>query len=153
MRKGRLTMNGGDNLMSKSNRRVQRFAAGIAGTAALAAGIVGLGASGASASPVNAKNALMGTFDCGSVGAGTFVVNSGNPQAATTWNVAHLTFADGSTAVFQPQAFDLTFTFNGQSMTELASKNGPGSTECSISASQDGFSLSGTVTGKVTFTG
>jgi hypothetical protein len=146
-------MNGGDNLMSKSNRRVQRFAAGIAGTAALAAGIVGLGASGASASPVNAKNALMGTFDCGSVGAGTFVVNSGNAQAATTWNVAHLTFADGSTAVFQPQAFDLTFTFNGQSMTELASKNGPGSTECSISASQDGFSLSGTVTGKVTFTG
>jgi hypothetical protein len=43
-----------------------------------------------------------------------------------TWNVAHLTFADGSTAVFQPRAFDLTFTFEGQSMTQVASKNGPG---------------------------
>jgi hypothetical protein len=139
--------------VSKSNRRVQRIAAGIAGTAVLAAGIVGLGASSASGSPVNARNALMGTFDCGSVGAGTFVVDSGNAQAATTWNAAHLTFADGSTAVFQPRAFDLTFTFNGQSMTEVASKNGPGSTVCSISAGQDGFSLSGTVTGKVTFTG
>jgi hypothetical protein len=139
--------------MSKPSQRVQRFAAGITATTALAAGIVGLAASTASASPVNAKTALTGTFDCGSVGAGTFVVNSGNAQAATTWNAAHLTFADGSTAVFQPRAFDLTFTFNGQSMTEVASKNGPGSTVCSISASQDGFSLSGTVTGKVTFTG
>lgn len=139
--------------MSKPYRRVQRFAGCIAGTAALAAGVVALGASGASASPVNAKTALIGTFDCGSVGAGTFVVNSGNAHAATTWNVAHLTFTDGSTAVFQPRAFDLTFTFNGQSMTQVASKNGPGSTVCGISASQDGFSLSGTVTGKVTFTG
>jgi len=87
------------------------------------------------------------------VGAGTFVVNSGNAHAAVTWTAAHLTFADGSTAVFQPRAFNLTFTFEGQSMTQVASKNGPGSTVCSISASQDGFSLSGTVTGKVTFTG
>ena len=121
------------------------------GAAALA-GFIGLGAGAASAAPSNAKNATTGTFDCGSAGTGTFVVNSGNSQAQT-WNSAHLTFADGSTAVFQPRAFDLTFTFQGQSMTQVASKNGPGSTVCSISASQDGFSLSGTVTGKVTFNG
>jgi len=82
-----------------------------------------------------------------------FVVNSGNAQAAVTWNAAHLTFADGSRAVLQPRAFNLVFTFQGQSMRQVASKNGPGSTVCSISASQDGFSLSGTVTGKVTHTG
>jgi len=139
--------------MSKPTRCVQRFAVCIAGTAALGAAMVVMGSSGASASPVNAKTGLMGTFDCGSLGAGTFIVNSGNANAPTTWNAAHLTFADGRTAVFQPSALDLTFSFDGQSMTEVASKHGPGSTMCSISASQDGFSLSGTVTGKVSFTG
>jgi hypothetical protein len=140
--------------MTQRMRRARVFAAGVIAAAGISAAVVGLGAGSASASPVNAKDALTGTFDCGSaVGSGTFVVNSGNTHAPVTWNVAHLTFADGSTAVFQPRAFDLTFTFNGQSMTQVASKNGPGSTVCSISASQDGFSLSGTVTGKVTFTG
>jgi hypothetical protein len=139
--------------MTKSIRRVRVLAAGVIAATGLSAAVIGFGATSASASPENAKTALSGTFDCGSVGSGTFVVNSGNAQAAVTWNAAHLTFADGSTAVFQPRAFDLTFTFEGQSMTQVASKNGPGSTVCSISASQDGFSLSGTVTGKVTFTG
>ena len=133
--------------------RARVFAAGVIAATGLSAAVIGFGAPSASASPVNAKNALTGAFDCGSVGAGTFVVNSGNAHAAVTWTAAHLTFADGSTAVFQPRAFNLTFTFDGQSMTQVASKNGPGSTVCSISASQDGFSLSGTVTGKVTHTG
>jgi hypothetical protein len=124
---------------------------GAPGPAVLSAEFVCLGAASAYASPSNAKTSLTGTFDCGAVGTGTFVVNSGNAQAATTWNVAHLTFADGSTAIFQPRALDLTFTFQGQSMTEIASKNGPGSTVCDISAAQDGFSLTGTVTGKVTY--
>jgi hypothetical protein len=35
----------------------------------------------------------------------------------------------------------------------VASKNGPGSTVCSIFSSGGGATLSGTVTGKVTFTG
>jgi hypothetical protein len=139
--------------MTKPIRRARVLAAGVIAATGLSAAVIGFGATSASASPENAKNALTGTFDCGSVGSGTFVVNSGNAQAAVTWNAAHLTFADGSSAVFQPRAFDLTFTFEGQSMTQVASKNGPGSTVCSIAASQDGFSLSGTVTGKVTFTG
>jgi hypothetical protein len=79
-----------------------------------------------------------------------FVVNSGNAQAPTTWDVAHLTFADGSTAVFQPRVFDLTFTMGGQSFTEMASHNGPGSTVCAISAIEGpGATLTGTVTGKI----
>jgi hypothetical protein len=139
--------------MTQRMRRARMFAAGVIAATGISAAVVGFGAASASASPVNAKDALTGTFNCGSVGTGTFVVNSGNTHAPVTWNAAHLTFADGSTAVFQPRAFDLTFTFEGQSMTQVASKNGPGSTVCRISASQDGFSLSGTVTGKVTFTG
>jgi len=133
--------------------RSRVLAAGVIAVTGISAAVAGFGGASASAAPVHAKNGLTGTFDCGSVGSGTFVVNSGNAQAAVTWNAAHLTFADGSTAVFQPRAFDLTFTFQGQSMTQVASKNGPGSTVCSIAASQDGFSLSGTVTGKVTVTG
>jgi hypothetical protein len=134
-------------------RRSRVLAGGLIAAAGISAAVAGFGGASASASPVNAKNAVAGPFDCGSAGSGTFVVNSGNAQAAATWNAAHLTFADGSTAVFQPRAFDLTFTFDGQSMHQVASKNGPGSTVCSISASQGGFSLSGTVTGKVTRTG
>jgi hypothetical protein len=139
--------------MTKLIRRGRVLAAGVIAATAISAAVAGFGGATASASPVNAKPALTGTFDCGSAGSGTFVVNNGNARAAVTWNAAQLTFADGSTAVFQPRAFDLTFTFDGQSMTQVASKNGPGSTVCSISASQDGFSLSGTVTGKVTLTG
>jgi hypothetical protein len=139
--------------MSTRTGRFRVFAAEVIALTGTSAAVAGPGGASASASPAHAKNALIGTFDCGSAEAGTFVVNNGNAHAAVTWNVAHLTFADGSRAVFQPRAFDLTFTFGGQSMTQVASKNGPGSTVCSISASQDGFSLSGTVTGKVTVTG
>jgi len=139
--------------MTKLIRRSRVFAAGLIAAAGISAAAVGFGGASASASPVNAKNAVTGMFDCGSAGSGMFVVNSGNAQAAVTWNAAHLTFADGSRAVLQPRAFNLVFTFQGQSMHQVASKNGPGSTVCSISASQDGFSLSGTVTGKVTHTG
>jgi len=72
------------------------LAAGVIATTGLSAAVIGFGATSASASPVNAKNALSGTFDCGSVGSGTFVVNSGNAQAAVTWNAAHVNFADAA---------------------------------------------------------
>jgi hypothetical protein len=136
--------------MTKFNRQIRVLGASIIGAGAISAGVMGLGAASASAAPNNAKDAISGTFDCGSAGTGTFVVNSGNAQAPTTWNVAHLTFADGSTAVLQPRVFDLTFTFGGQSFTEIASHNGTGSTVCSISATVGGgATLSGTVTGKI----
>jgi hypothetical protein len=136
--------------MSKIHGRLRVLGATLTGAAAISAGVIGLGAVSASAAPSNAPTAISGIFDCGAAGAGTFVINSGNAHAATTWNVAHLTFADGSTAVFQPRVFDLTFTFDGQSFTEVASHNGTGSTLCSISADLgEGASLSGTVIGKV----
>jgi len=108
---------------------------------------------GAGAAPSHARNALAGTFDCGNSGTGTFVVNSGNAQG-TTWNVAHLTFDDGSHGIFSPTTFDLTFSFDGQSMQQQASKHPKaGQVTCSISAVQGDFSLSGTVTGTITVTG
>jgi hypothetical protein len=111
---------------------------------------MGFGVTSAFAAPNNAPDAISGPFDCGTAGAGMFVVNSGNAHASTTWNVAHLTFADGSTAVFQPRSFDLTFTSNGQSFTQIASHNGTGSTVCNISADLGGgATLSGTVIGKI----
>lgn len=106
-------------------------------------GLILFGAGAAAAAPTNAKNATTGTFDCGAAGSGTFVVNSGNSQAPQTWNSAHLTFADGSTDVFHPSAFDLTFSFMGQSFTSTASHSRPGDTTCQISSSQNGFTLSG----------
>ncbi len=136
-------------IMTKLNRKVRVFGAGLI-AAAIPAGVIGIGAASASAAPSNAPSAISGTFDCGAAGSGTFVTNSGNTHAPTTWNVAHLTFSDGSTAVFQPRVFDLVFTFDGQSYTEIASHNGPGSTVCTISATvSGGGSLSGTVTGKI----
>ena len=80
-------------------------------------------------------------------------MNSGNAQG-TTWNVAHLTFANGSHGIFSPTEFDLTFTFDGQSMTQQVAKQPKaGQVTCSIAASQGDFSLSGMVTGEITTTG
>jgi hypothetical protein len=138
--------------MSTVIQRIRGFGAGMIAVAGLSAALVGFGAASASAQPVNAPSSTTGTFNCGTVGSGTFVVNSGNTQAPVTWTAAHLTFTDGRTAVFQPRAFDLTFSFGGQTFTQIASKNGPGSTVCRIFSSQGGATLSGTVTGMVTFT-
>jgi hypothetical protein len=136
--KGKRTMN---------NRLVRRsgvFAAGLLGVAGLSAGVIGLGAASASAAPVNAKNANTGTFDCGALGSGTYVINTGNTHApVVAWSAAQLSFSDGRTAVFQPRAYDFTEGL-------VASKNGRGSTVCSVSDA-NGNPL-GTVTGQVTFT-
>lgn len=58
------------------------------------AAAAGLGMSSAVAAPVHAKSSLTGTFDCGGGVTGTFVVNSGNAQAAQTWNSAKVRSAD-----------------------------------------------------------
>jgi hypothetical protein len=136
-------------LMTRFVRQTRAVAASLA-AAAISAGVMGFGVTSAFAAPSNAPDAVSGPFDCGAAGAGTFVVNSGKANAPTTWNVAHLTFASGRTAVFQPRAFDLTFTSGGQSFTQIASHNGTGSTVCNISADLGGGgTLSGTVTGKI----
>jgi hypothetical protein len=122
------------------------------------AGVVGLGAalgtSVAAAAPSHAPSALSGTFDCPNGETGTFVVNSGNAHAATTWNVAHLTFSSGGTGIFVPTMLDLTFTFDGQTSTSQATKgSAPSAITCTISAAQDGFTLSGVVTGTIVHNG
>lgn len=116
-------------------------------------GAIGVG-SAAYAAPSNAKTSVSGTFDCGGGVQGEFVVNSGNAQAATTWNVAHLFFSGGGTGIFQPSAFDLTFSTPQGTFSEVASKNGPKpTTTCFISAAPaPGYSLAGLVTGKITLT-
>jgi hypothetical protein len=122
------------------------------------AGVVALGAafgtSIADAAPSNARNALSGTFDCANGESGTFVVNSGNAQAETTWNVAHLTFSSGGTGIFVPTMLDLTITFDGQTFTSQSTKgSAPSAVSCTISAAQDGFTLSGVVAGKIVHNG
>jgi hypothetical protein len=117
----------------------------------LGVGLLGLGVTSAGAAPANAKTALSGTFSaCTNGQSGTFVVNSGNSHAAQTWNAAHLTFASGGTGIFVPTAVNLTFTQGGQSQTQNVKKgSAKGTVTCTIAASGPGFSLAGTVTGKM----
>lgn len=137
-------------------RNVTRLLAG----AGIAAGgsLGGFGASIAAAAPTNAPTAIMGTFDCAGGETGTFVVNSGNAQAATTWNVAHLTFNGGGTGIFVPTVLELTFTGPGiplQPPTATTKGNGnpPANATCTIMAQEGPFTLSGTVIGRIVMTG
>lgn len=121
-------------------------------------------ATGAMADPSGSKNSLTGTASCSNGLSYQFVVNSANGQGSGTqdnntaeWSPAHFI---GSTAVFHPAVFDLTFTFTPaggapQSFTNTdVRKNGKVAVTCAISATQtdaagDTFSLSGTVAGWV----
>ena len=97
---------------------------------------------------------MSGTFDCGSAGTGAFVINSGNSHAAQTWNVAHLTFDSGTTGIFVPNMINLSGSFDGQPITQQASKNGPvGSALCTIHISQGPFTLDGQVGGMIVMSG
>jgi hypothetical protein len=114
-------------------------------------GVLGLGVVGASAAPGNAPNSLTGTFfNCSNGDSGTFVVNSGNSHAAQTWNVAHLTFSGGGTGNFVPTS--LALAVNGVPEPPATKGNAQGSVTCSISASEDGFTLTGTVVGNIVTT-
>jgi hypothetical protein len=122
----------------------------LIGSVALVLGLLGLAPAVAGAAPSNAPTALSGTFDCGNGQTGTFLINSGKAENPTTWEMAHLTFSSGGSGIFVPTAIDITFTVNGQSQTVQATKgSAPGSVTCSISAAQDGFTLSGSVTGNI----
>ena len=111
-------------------------------------------ATAAVAAPTNVPEALFGTADCGPDGTFDFVVNTGNSQA-TTWSPAFVTRSDGATALFIPSSFDLTFTSPEGSDIERVTKHaGPGPVSCEISANPaPGFSLTGSVTGRLVWTG
>jgi hypothetical protein len=106
------------------------------------------------AAPTNAPNMLSGTADCGSDGAFTFVVNTGRSEA-NTWSPAFVTRSDGATALFIPSSLNLTFTFpEGSDTSTVAKHMAPGPVSCEISATPfPGASLTGTVTGRLVWTG
>lgn len=132
-------------------------------TAVLAAGLLGLVvAAGASADPTGSKNSFTAWARCDNGMSVPIVVNNANGQGAGSqnnitaeWAPAHVI---GSTLVFHPTVFDLTFTFtpaggSPESFLQQASRQ-PGKTQttCSLTGSQtdpagDTFSLSGTVAG------
>jgi hypothetical protein len=117
--------------------------------AAIAVGALVL-APGALADPVNAKNSLVIPASCDN-GQSYRVAVNGNGEFSPAHDL-------GSTSVFVPQAFDLTFEFtptegSPESETETAAKhNVHGNvTTCSIDFTQSfpegSFHLFGTVTG------
>jgi hypothetical protein len=127
----------------------------LVASATLSMGLLGLGAAGAASSPSNAPAATTGTFICPGGVTGKFLLNSGNSHAAQTWNIAHLTFDSGGTGTFVPSALDLTITFDSQPPVTVNATKGsaPGSVTCTISESTPGFSLSGSVTGRIVMKG
>jgi hypothetical protein len=119
-----------------------------------AAMLAALPATTAVAAPTNAPYSFPVTADCGPDGTFTFVVNSGQTEA-NTWNPGFATRSDGATALFIPVSLDLTFTFPGGSDSSTVAKHtAPGPVSCEISATPfPGASLTGTVTGKLVWTG
>jgi hypothetical protein len=119
-----------------------------------AAMLAALPATTAVAAPSNAPNMLSGTADCGSDGTFTFVVNTGQSEA-NTWSPAFVTRSDGATALFFTSSLDLTFTFpEGSDTSTVAKQTAPGPVSCEISATPfPGASLTGTVTGRLVWTG
>ena len=119
-----------------------------------AAMLAALPATTAVAAPTNAPYSFPGTADCGPDGMFTFVVNSGQTEA-NTWNPAFVTRSDGRTALFIPASLDATFTTPFGTETETVAKHtAPGPVSCEISATPfPGASLTGTVTGKLVWTG
>ncbi len=113
-----------------------------------------LTATTAVAAPTNSPNGLSGTADCGSDGTFTFVVNTGRSEA-TTWSPAFVTRSDSATALFIPSSLDLTFSFpDGSDTSTVAKPSAPGPVSCEISAAPfPGASLTGTVTGRLVWTG
>jgi hypothetical protein len=132
----------------------KRTAAGAALLAATAASVLGYSGTAALADPSQGKNLTLGTADCGSDGMFTFIV-SGNSGQGTAWNPAFVSTSTGQRALFHPASFDLTFTSPQGDFTQEVSKNsGPGPVTCVISATPfPGASLSGTVTGTLTWRG
>jgi len=111
-------------------------------------------ASATFAAPNHPPTSLAGTADCGPDGTFDFVVNSGNSEV-TTWSPAFTTTSDGRTALFVPASLDLTFTSAfGTDTTNVSKQTAPGPVSCDISANPaPGFSLTGTVTGRLVWTG
>ena len=108
----------------------------------------------ATAAPSRAPHLLVGTADCGSDGTFDFLVTQSNSES-TTWSPAFLTRSDGATGLFIPASLDLTFTSPEGSFSFTAAKGATsGPVSCEIAGEPaPGFTLTGTVTGKIILTG
>lgn len=108
----------------------------------------------ATADPSRAPNLLVGTADCGSDGTFDFIATQSNSES-NTWNPAFITRSDGATGLFIPASFDLTFTSPDGSFSFTATKGATsGPVSCDIAGEPaPGFTLTGTVTGKIILTG
>jgi hypothetical protein len=108
----------------------------------------------ATAAPERAPHLLVGTADCGSDGTFDFVATQSNSES-TTWNPAFIARSDGATGLFIPVSLDLTFTGpDGSFSFNLAKATAPGPVSCDIAGEPaPGFTLTGTVTGKIILTG
>ena len=108
----------------------------------------------ATADPSRAPHLLVGTADCGSDGTFNFLATQSNSES-TTWNPAFITSSDGTTGLFIPTSFDLTFTSPEGSFSFAAAKGATsGPVSCDIEgAPAPGFTLTGTVTGTIILTG
>jgi hypothetical protein len=118
------------------------------------AALIIMPAAAGSAAPTRAPHLLVGTADCGSDGAFTFLVTESNSES-NTWNPAFVTRTDGATGLFIPSRFDFVITFPGGAESFTATKGaGSGPIECLISAQPEpGVSLDGTVIGKIVWIG
>ena len=108
----------------------------------------------ATAAPSRAPNLLVGTADCGSAGTFDFLGTQSNSES-TTWNPVFVTRSDGATGLFIPASLDLTFTSPEGSFSFTAAKGATsGPVSCDIVGQlAPGFTLTGTVTGKIILTG
>jgi hypothetical protein len=121
-----------------------------------------VGAAVGSAAPTGSKNAFQAWASCDNGMSVPIVVNNANGQGTgqeenptAQWAPAHVV---GSSLVFHPTVFDLTFTFAPaggapESFVNQDSRNvGATTTTCELSGSQsdpagDTFSIAGTVSG------
>jgi len=135
-------------------RMSTRLSAGLVMLAAASAGIAALPATSALAGPTNAPNVTTGTADCGSAGMFTFVA-TGNSGQGTSWNPAFVMSSTGGRALFHPTTFNFTITTPQGTFSEVASKNkAPGPVSCTVASTPNpDFSLTGTVTGSLTWRG
>jgi hypothetical protein len=108
----------------------------------------------ATADPSRAPHVLVGTADCGSDGTFDFFGTESNSES-TTWNPVFITRSDGATGLFIPATVDLTFTGPEGSFSFTEAKGATsGPVSCDIDgAPAPGFTLTGTVTGKIILTG
>lgn len=125
-----------------------RILRGVAAATVLAAGLITTEGGVAFGDPGNSPSASPPfTIDCGSLGSGTFITNSGKSHALT-WNPFFVTSQDGLSTI-DPTAYDYTISVDGTPVfsPDVAKGSAPGSVTCVLSGGSGGVTVVGTITG------